>query len=128
VDKLSLLAKRRPYERPPARVARVALERKLMRRSMRQVLTRLPPEMIAALDDERRKYPNIPARNAIVRELIGEALSFRRAGRPKTSGPGRGEPYPGRQAASGVAGRLQRRHPAAREGDRARPRPPQRGW
>jgi hypothetical protein len=40
-------------------VARLALERKLMRRPMRQVLMRLPPEMIAALDDERRRYPNI---------------------------------------------------------------------
>jgi hypothetical protein len=57
VDKLSLLAKRRPYERPAARVARLALERKLMRRPMRQVLMRLPPEMIAALDDDRPLEP-----------------------------------------------------------------------
>jgi hypothetical protein len=61
---------------------------------MRAMLLLLPGEMIAALDNERRRYPNIPARNAIVRELIGEALSFRRAGRPRSSGAGRGEPYP----------------------------------
>ena len=51
------------------------------------MLLLLPGEMIAALDNERRRYPNIPARNAIVRELIGEALNFRRATRPKSSAP-----------------------------------------
>ena len=65
-----------------------------MRPRMRAMLLLLPGEMIAALDNERRRYPNIPARNAIVRELIDEALNFRRATRPKSSGPGRGEPFP----------------------------------
>jgi hypothetical protein len=96
-------------------VARLALERKLMRRPMRQVLMRLPPEMIAALDDERRRYLDIPPRNAIVRELIGEALSFRRALRPRTSGRQKSaheavrslkqkEGYGGRETATGRSG------------------------
>jgi hypothetical protein len=94
VDKLALIATRRPYERPPARVARLELERELMRPPMRVLFLRVPGEMIAALDNERRLYPKIPARNAIARELLDEALSFRRAARPKSSGSGRGEPYP----------------------------------
>jgi hypothetical protein len=65
-----------------------------MRPRMRAMLLLLPGEMIAALDNERRRYPKIPARNAIARELLDEALSFRRATRPKSSGPGRGEPFP----------------------------------
>jgi hypothetical protein len=65
-----------------------------MRPRMRVMILRLPGEMIAALDNERRLYPKIPARNAIVRELLGEALGFRRAARPKSSGSGRGEPFP----------------------------------
>jgi hypothetical protein len=70
----------------------LALEKKLMRRPMRQVLMRLPPEMIAALDDERRTYfDHIPPRNELVRELLGEALAFRRLGRPKE--PPKGEPF-----------------------------------
>ena len=58
------------------------------------MILRLPGEMIAALDNERRLYPKIPARNAIARELLAEALGFRRAARPKSSGFGRGEPFP----------------------------------
>jgi hypothetical protein len=72
----------------------MTLERKLMRPRMRVLFLRVPGEMIAALDNERRLYPDIPARNAIARELIDEALSFRRASRPKSSGAGRGEPFP----------------------------------
>jgi hypothetical protein len=75
-------------------VERLALERRLMRPRMRAMLLLLPGEMIAALDNERRLYPRIPARNAIARELIDEALSFRRAARPRSSGAGRGEPFP----------------------------------
>ena len=47
----------------------MALERQLMRPRMRVMILRLPGEMIAALDNERRKYPKIPARNAIAREF-----------------------------------------------------------
>ena len=65
-----------------------------MRPRMRVLFLRVPGEMIAALDNERRLYPRIPARNAIVRELLDEALGFRRAARPKSSGSGRGEPFP----------------------------------
>ena len=72
----------------------MALDCELLRPPMRVLFLRVPGEMIAALDNERRRYPNIPARNAIARELIDEALRFRRATRPKSSGPGRGEPYP----------------------------------
>jgi hypothetical protein len=92
VNKISLIAKRRPYERPPARVARLALEEKLMRRPMRQVLMRLPHEMVDALDVERRQYyDRIPPRNVVVRELLSEALALRRLGRPKK--PPKGEPF-----------------------------------
>ena len=89
-----MIAKRRPWERPPARVERLALERRLMRPRMRVIILRLPGEMIAALDNERRLYPKIPPRNAIARELLNEAMAFRRAARPKSSGSGRGEPFP----------------------------------
>ena len=65
-----------------------------MRPPMRVLFLRVPGEMIAALDNERRLYPKIPARNAIARELLNEAMAFRRAARPKSSGSGRGEPYP----------------------------------
>ena len=93
MDKRSLIAKRKPYERPPARVARLELERKLMRRPMRQCLMRLAPEMIDALDAERRLYfDHIPPRNEIVRQLLSEALALRRIGRPKK--PPKGEPFP----------------------------------
>jgi hypothetical protein len=86
--------KRRPYERPPARVTRLELERRLMKPPMRQMLVRVPPEMIIALDDERRRYyDRIPPRTALVRELLGEAMSFRKAHRPKSSGAGSGEPF-----------------------------------
>jgi hypothetical protein len=34
------------------------------------------------------------SRCAIIRELLDEALSFRQAMRPKSSGAGRGEPFP----------------------------------
>jgi hypothetical protein len=66
-----------------------------MRPRMRVMILRLPGEMIAALDNERRRYPKIPARNAMARELIDEALSFRAAARPKEPPrPARGEPFP----------------------------------
>lgn len=94
VDKIALIAKRRPYQRPPARKTRLELERRLMRPRMRAMLLLLPGEMIAALDNERRLYLKIPARNAIVRELLNEAMAFRRATRPKSSGFGKGEPFP----------------------------------
>ena len=64
----------------------MALERELMRPRMRAMLLLLPDELIAALDNERRLYLKIPARNAIARELLDEALSFRRALRPRTRG------------------------------------------
>jgi hypothetical protein len=60
---------------------------------MRAMLLLLPGEMIAALDNERRLYLKIPARNAMARELLNEAMAFRRAARPKSSGSGRGEPF-----------------------------------
>jgi hypothetical protein len=94
MDKASLIAKRRPWERPPARKTRLELERKLMRPRMRVMILRLPGKMIAALDNERRLYPKIPARNAMVRELLDEAMAFRRSMRPRGSGSGRGEPFP----------------------------------
>jgi hypothetical protein len=62
-----------------------------MKPPMRQMLVRVPQEMFSALDAERRLYLDIPPRNVVVRELLGEALGFRRAMRPRTSGPARGK-------------------------------------
>jgi hypothetical protein len=73
-------------------LARLELEKKLMRRPMRQVPMRLPLEMIDALDVERRQYyDRIPPRNVLVREALSEALALRRLGRPKK--PPAGEPF-----------------------------------
>jgi hypothetical protein len=92
VDKLALIAKRRPYERPAARSARLALERRLMKPRMRVLFLRAPEELIAALDEERRRYyDRIPARNEVARELLTEALAIRRIGRPRESGPAPGK-------------------------------------
>jgi hypothetical protein len=65
-----------------------------MRPPTRVLFLRVPGEMIAALDNERRLYPKIPARNAMARELLAEAMAFRRAARPKSSGAGHRQPYP----------------------------------
>ena len=63
-----------------------------MKPPMRQMLVRVPQEMVTALDAERRLYfDHIPPRNEIVRQLLSEALALRRIGRPKK--PPKGEPF-----------------------------------
>jgi hypothetical protein len=63
-----------------------------MKPPMRQLLLRVPQEMVTALDAERRLYfDHIPSRNELVRELLTEVLALRRIGRPKK--PPAGEPF-----------------------------------
>jgi hypothetical protein len=79
-----------------ARVARLALEAQIYRPPLIRLGLRVTPEQLQRLDAERRiaDARGVPSRAALFRELVDEALSFRKASRPKSSGPGRGEPYP----------------------------------
>jgi hypothetical protein len=71
------------------------LEAELYRPPLIPVLLRFTPEQLERLDQERRvpAYNGIPSRCATIRMLVDEALAHRRAARPRTSGPGRGEPF-----------------------------------
>lgn len=56
---------------------------------------RLTVEQVAQIDEERRipTSTGVPSRCAVVRSLLDDGLAFRRSMRPKSSGPGRGEPF-----------------------------------
>jgi hypothetical protein len=100
--KVSELSKKKRRRRPRefdgrARVARLQLEREIFRPRLCPLLLRLPPDQLQRIDDERRvaAYGNIPSRCATIRMLIDEGLSYRRAMRPKSSGPAHGkQPFP----------------------------------
>jgi hypothetical protein len=78
-----------------ARRARLRLEREIFREPLVPLLLRLPPHQFQQVEDERRvaAYGSVPTRCALLRQLIDEALAFRRAARPRSSGPGKGEPF-----------------------------------
>jgi hypothetical protein len=77
-----------------ARAARLRLEAEIYRPHLVRLELRVTPEQLQRLDAERRiaDARGVPSRAALFRELVDEALAFRRATRPKSSGPGHGEP------------------------------------
>ena len=79
-----------------ARRARLQLEEQIFRPPLRSLNLRLPPDQLLRIDTDRRVADSrgVLSGCAIIRELLDEALSFRQAMRPKSSGTGRGEPYP----------------------------------
>jgi hypothetical protein len=77
------------------RLERLAAERKALAhtRNVAQVFSYLTRETLARVDEERRLYPVPPARSAVLRELVIEALAFRRANRSPPPKPKR-VPFP----------------------------------
>ena len=73
----------------------IALEREIFRPELVRLELRVIPEQLARVDAERRieDARGLPSRAVLFRELVDEALGARRALRPKSSGPGRGEPF-----------------------------------
>jgi hypothetical protein len=41
------------------------------------VQARLRPELVKAIDEERRARPDLPSRNAVINELLARALGHR---------------------------------------------------
>ena len=78
-----------------ARIARLRLEAEIYRPQLIRLGLRVTPQQLEQLDAERRvpDCRGVPSRAALFRALVDEALAFRRAGRPRTSGPARGEPF-----------------------------------
>jgi hypothetical protein len=68
-----------------ARTARLKLEREIFREPLVPLLLKFTPDQLQRVDDERRvaAYGNIPSRCATIRQLIDEALMWRRSMRPK---------------------------------------------
>lgn len=82
---------------PPARLARLKLEREIFRPRLLRHNIRFEPGELQQIDDERRvaAYGAVPSRSAMIRQLINDGLLLRKSMRPKTSGPARGkQPYP----------------------------------
>ena len=81
---------------PSARNARRNIEAQIFRPPLVPLLLRFTPDQLQRLDDERRVAAcgNIPSRCATIRQLIDEALMWRRSMRPKDP-PRRpkGEPF-----------------------------------
>jgi hypothetical protein len=88
--------RRRSRPHHPARLARLRLEAEIYRPRLIPVMLRLTVDQIAKIDAERRipSPTGVPSRCAVVRALIDEGFAFRLAARPRSSGPGRGVPYP----------------------------------
>jgi hypothetical protein len=65
-------------------------------RALVPLLLQIPPDLLQRIDDERRvaAFGPVPSRCATIRMLLAEGLAFRQSARPKSSGAGRGEPYP----------------------------------
>jgi hypothetical protein len=78
-----------------ARIARLRLEAEIYRPPVVTFSIRLTVDQLAKIDAERRipDSRGVPSRCAMVRALLDEGLAFRRAARPRSSGPGRGEPF-----------------------------------
>ena len=73
-----------------ARRARLRIEEQIFRPQLIWLGLRVTPQQLERVDAERRIVDTrgIPSRCALIRELVDEALAFRRAMRP-SSGPGR---------------------------------------
>jgi hypothetical protein len=68
-----------------ARAARLRLEQEIFRPHLVRLELRVTPEQLARVDAERRVEDarGVPSRSALFRELVDEALGFRRSMRPK---------------------------------------------
>jgi hypothetical protein len=86
--------RRRPDSR--ARAARLRLEREIFREPLVPLNLRLPPDQLQKIDDERRVAAsgNIPTRCGLIRQLISEAIMWRRSMRDTPRKP-RGVPFVG---------------------------------
>jgi hypothetical protein len=78
-----------------AREARVALEREIYRAPLVAVLLKFTPDQLQRIDDERRvaAYGNIPSRCATIRQLLDEALLWRKTMHPKPPRRSKGAPF-----------------------------------
>jgi hypothetical protein len=83
--------RRRSRPHHPARLARLRLEAEIYRPRLVVVTLRLTPDQIAKIDAERRipTSTGVPSRCAVVRALVDEGMAWRKAMRPKSSGPAR---------------------------------------
>jgi hypothetical protein len=79
-----------------ARKARLSLEREIFRPHLIPLLLKFPEEQLQQIEDERRvaAYGAVPSRAALIRQLVSEALMFRRSMRPKKPPRSRGTPFP----------------------------------
>jgi hypothetical protein len=94
VDKVPELSRVRRRPLPPARRARLELEVQLYRPHLVRQNIRFEPGELQRIDEERRvpSYGTVPSRAAMIRQLITEAIAFRRANRSPPR-PVRGEPF-----------------------------------
>jgi hypothetical protein len=91
VPELSRTRRRSP---PQARIARLKLEAQLYRPRLVRQNIRFEPGELQRIDEERRvpSYGTVPSRAAMIRQLVAEAILFRRANREPPR-PARGEPF-----------------------------------
>jgi hypothetical protein len=77
-----------------ARLARLALEREIFRPHLVRQNIRFEPSELQRIDDERRVPSSeaVPSRAAMIRQLIREAIAFRRANRSPPR-PAKGVPF-----------------------------------
>jgi hypothetical protein len=96
VDKVPELprTRRKPRPLPQARLARLALEAQIYRPRLVRQNIRFEPGELQRIDDERRvpSYGAVPSRAAMIRQLISDAILFRRANR-KPPRPAKGVPF-----------------------------------
>jgi hypothetical protein len=96
MDQVPKLSHVRRRSLPPARLARLALEREIFRPHLVRQNIRFEPRELQAIDDERRvpSYGAVPSRAAMIRMLCREALLFRRTSRSPPPKPTKGAPLP----------------------------------
>ena len=95
MDKVPELPRRRRRPLPPARFARLKLEAQLYRPRLIRHNIQFERGQLQQIDDERRVpcYGAVPSRAAMIRQLITDAIMFRRVGRSPPRPPN-GVPYP----------------------------------
>jgi hypothetical protein len=95
VDKVPELPRTRRRPQPQTRIARLKLEAQLFRPRLVRLNIRFTPGELQRIDEERRvpSYGAIPSRAAMIRQLISEAIVFRRVNRSPPR-PVKGVPFP----------------------------------
>ena len=88
--------KRRRRPVPAARKARLRLEVVIYRPHLIPLLLKFPEDLLQQIEDERRIAASgpVPSRCGLIRQLISEALLWRRSMRPKKPTRSRGVPFP----------------------------------